>query len=417
MPPAAPCLHVWLSVSYPFRDPKRAAEGDMPQTQSPPLDVEPLRATEFPFLDGAAYLNAASVGPLPERARRALAYQSERRARVHEFADADFLEPTRRSREAAARLVGAEPSEIALLGNTSFGINLAALSLPVDPGTRVITSDREFPANVYPWMGREDFELELVPTTPSGLPDEEAILERLDHGDVSILALSAVQFVSGYRADLGRIGGACRARGIHFVVDAIQALGQVPIDVHEMCIDVLATGGHKWLLSPFGTGFAFVRAGLIEEMRPRMIGWTAMSASGDLEHILDYSPGFRPDARRFEIATLPFQDFAAFAESLELLMEVGVPAIERHIADILAPLEEWLAEQEEFEVVSDLSATHRSGIVSFVPRDPDAVFAALGEAGVVCALREGAIRIAPHLYSTADDVLRAVDVLSEGVAG
>jgi cysteine desulfurase/selenocysteine lyase len=409
---------MWLSVSYGLRDPKRAAaRADMSQTQSPAIDVGALRAAEFPFLEGAAYLNAASVGPLPERSRRALAHHSELRARIHTFADGDILDPMRRSREAAARLVGAQPSEIALLGNTSYGINLAALSLPVEPGTRVITSDREFPANVYPWMGREDFELELVPTTPSGLPDEDAILERLDEGDVSILALSAVQFVSGYRADLARIGRACRARGIHFVVDAIQALGQIPIDVHEMRIDVLATGGHKWLLSPFGTGFAFVRSGLIAEMRPRMVGWTAMSACDDLEHLLDYSPGFRPDARRFEVATLPFQDFAAFAESLELLLEIGVPAIERHLADILAPLEEWLAEHEEVELLSDRSPEHRSGIVSFVPPDPDAVFAALSEAGVVCVLREGAVRLAPHVYSTADDILRVVAVLAREVAG
>lgn len=388
----------------------------MPETKSPAVDVDALRTSEFPFLAGAAYLNAASVGPLPERARRELARYSDLRGRVHTFGEHEILEPARRSRDAAARLIGADPSEIALVGNTSFGINLAALALPVEPGTRVVTSDREFPANVYPWMGRDRFELELVPTTGGGLPDEDAILERLERGDVSILAISAVQFASGHRADLGRLGRACRARGIHFVVDAIQALGQVPIDVEEMCIDVLATGGHKWLLSPFGTGFVYVRSALIERMDPPVVGWTAMSACDDMEHLLDYSPGFRGDARRFEVATLPFQDFAAFAASLELLMEVGVPVIERHLADILAPLEEWLAGHDRFVVLSDLSPRHRSGILSFAPPDPDAAFRALAEAGVVCALREGAIRVAPHLYNTAEDVLRVVDVMTRMVA-
>lgn len=389
----------------------------MPDRRPPgALDVQALRAAEFPLLGDAAYLNAASVGPLPERARRALEEHSAARAAVQSFDDSRILEPMRRSREAAARLVGADASEIALMGNTSFGINLAALALPVQPGSRVITSDREFPANVYPWMGRDAYDLELIPTTRAGVPDEDAIVARLERGDVSIVAISAVQFTSGYRADLRRLGEACRATGAFLVVDAIQALGHIPIDVREMGIDVLATGGHKWLLSPFGTGFAYVRSELIERMEPRVVGWTAMSACQDLEHLLDYSPGFRPDARRFEVATLPFQDLAAFAASLELLMEVGVATIERHVLDLLRPLESWLAASEEVELLGDRSDGRRSGIVAFRPRDPEAAHAALVEAGVVSALREGAIRIAPHLYNTTSDVDRVMDVLAGVVA-
>lgn len=377
------------------------------------FDVDALRAAEFPLLGDAVYLNAASVGPLPERARRALAAHSEKRAAIHTFSDSDVLEPMQRSREAAARLIGASAEEIALGGNTSFGINLAALSLPVEPGTRVITSDREFPANVYPWTGRDRFGFELVPTTERGWPDEEAILARLDRGDVSVLALSAVQFASGYRADLRRLGEACRERGIHFVVDAIQALGQLPIDVEEMRIDVLASGAHKWLLSPFGTGFAYVRHGLIEKMEPRMIGWSSKTASADLASLLDYGPEFVPEARRFEMGTLPFQDFAAFAASLELILEIGVGAIEAHLTSILAPLEEWFAAHDEVRLLSDVSGRHRSAILVFRPPEPERVHRALAEAGVVCSLREGAIRIAPHLYNTREDIERVMTVIRE----
>lgn len=297
---------------------------------------------------------------------------------------------------------------------TTAGADL--LALPVQTGTTVITSDREFPANVYPWMGRDEYDFELIPTTAAGVPDEDALVDRLRRGDVSILAISAVQFTSGYRADLRRLGEACRSAGAFFVVDAIQALGHLPIDVREMGIDVLASGGHKWLLSPFGTGFAYVRSELIERMEPRVIGWTAMSACDDLEHLLDYSPGFRNDARRFEVATLPFQDLAAFAESLELLMEVGVPAIERHVLELLDRLERWLEGSDDVEILGDRSEARRSGILAFRPSDPQAVYRTLVDAGVVCALREGGIRIAPHLYSTTSDVERVMDVLAGTVA-
>src|SRR5690606_18334197 len=226
--------------------------------------------------------------------------------------------------------------------NTSFGINLAALALPVPAGATIVVSDREFPANVYPWMACPGATLDLVPTTPAGCPDEDRLFERLDRGDVAVFALSSVQFSTGYRADLARFGRFCRERGIHFVVDGIQSLGQLPLDVEEACIDVLATGGQKWLCAPFGTGFAYVRRELLAAMEPAIVGWTGMTASANVASLVAYQWGFRSDARRFEVSTLPFQDFAGFTASLELLREVGVDAIASHISLLLAPVVAWL---------------------------------------------------------------------------
>jgi selenocysteine lyase/cysteine desulfurase len=394
----------------PDADPSVAALPQDDNTLQRDVNFEELRRTEFPFLDESIYLNAASVGPLPARTRRAVDDFGMRRARIHTFSEADFSEPLARSREAAARLIGASPDEIALGGNTSFGINLAALSLPVEPGTCAVVSDREFPANIYPWMGRSDYRVELVPTDPLGRPDEDRIFDRLDCGDVSIFALSAVQFTNGYRADVRRFGEFCRERDIFFVVDAIQSLGQVPIDVDRDCIDVLATGGHKWLLSPFGTGFAYIRRDLIARMQPRMIGWTGMAACADLGSLLDYRWEFRDDARRFEPGTLPFQDFAGFAESVELLLDIGVTTIERHLMDLLEPVEAWL-DQNEVEILSDTSTDHRSGILTFRAPDP-AWQHELESAGVVCAVREGGIRFAPHIYNTAEEMARVIEILT-----
>ena len=242
------------------------------------------------------------------------------------------------------------------------------------------------------------------------------LLERLDRGDVGVFALSSVQFSTGYRADLERFGRVCRERDIFFVVDAIQSLGQIPMDVEAAQIDVLATGGQKWLCAPFGTGFAYVRRDLVERMAPVLVGWTGMTASADLGALTEYRWGLRGDARRFEVATLPFHDFAGFAASLELLEEVGIENVARHTTLLLDPVVDWLREHEEVELVSTLEPDRRSAILSFRTPAVERVFERLSDAGLTCGRREGAIRLAPHLYNDAEDLARVLEVLDSSRA-
>ena len=376
-------------------------------------DFRALRDREFPALARAPYLNAASMAPLPERARLATEAYNRRRSDPHAMRGEDFDPLLARCRRAAARLIGAGEDEIALLPNTSFGINLAALSLPLERGRRVVLSDREFPANVYPWMGLERLRgarLDVLPADARGNPDEARMLEEVARGDVGILAVSAVQFTSGWVADLEALGRACRRHGTWLVVDGIQALGQLPIDVRACGIDVLATGGHKWLCGPFGTGFTYVRREIVERMEPHLVGWTSMRASADLERVLDYEYAWVEGARRFEVATQPWQDYAALAESLELLLEADPARIREHVLALLGPLAEWLAERG-VEVASDLTPARRSGIFSFRPADPAQVNRALARAGIGCVVREGAVRLSPHLYNQPEDVDAVTDVL------
>jgi selenocysteine lyase/cysteine desulfurase len=355
------------------------------------------------------------MGPLPERARRVLDDYNLRRSRIHELHGSDFEPVLARARAAAARLVNADPGEIALMPNTSHGINLAAHCLPLEEGKRIVVSDLEFPANVYPWVqvAREGrARVDVVRGDALGRPDPDRLMEELDRGDVGIFALSAVQFATGWTADLAAFGRACRERGIWFVVDAIQALGCVPIDVCEAEIDLLATGGHKWLCGPFGTGFAYVRRELVQRLEPRTVGWTALTASADYADCCAYRWEFVDDARRFEVATQPYQDVAAFARSLELLLEVGPENIHAHVLSILDPLAEWLATREEATLASDLEPARRSGIFAFRYGDTERAGRALSRAGIQCVIREGAIRLSPHLYNTADEVMAVADVLS-----
>jgi cysteine desulfurase / selenocysteine lyase len=373
--------------------------------------LERVRREEFPSIGESVYMNAASLSPLPERARHAVDGYNARRGRVHELKDADFVAPLEGVRERAARLIGARSAEIAVCPNTSFGINAAALGLPVKSGGIVVASDREFPANVYPWMHREHLKLELVPADPLGRPDEERLMERIARRDVSIFALSAVQFTNGHLADLEAFGRLCRDTETIFVVDAIQALGQVPVNVEAHSIDVLATGAHKWLCGPLGTGFLYVRREVQERMTPAMVGWSSMKASADLSHLLDYGWGFLDDARRYELATPAFQDYAGLAESLALLLEVGIDRIQEHVDAILEPLRHWIAGEADVVELSSPLKGKRSGIVAFRHPDMEGARDALRDGGVVCAVREDAIRISPHLYNTREEVEEVVAIL------
>ncbi|HEY0025370.1 MAG TPA: aminotransferase class V-fold PLP-dependent enzyme [Longimicrobium sp.] len=382
-------------------------------TAPPQTDFCALRDAEFEYVARSPYLNAASVGPLPERARRAIDAYNLRRSNPHALRGDDFEPTLVRCRQAAAALIGAGEDEIALLPNTSFGVNLAALCLPLEAGRRVIVSDREFPANMYPWLALRRLRgvrVDVIPAEARGNPDEARILEELARGDVGLVALSAVQFTNGWLADGETIGRACRAQGAWFVVDGIQALGQLPLDVAAWNAHVLATGGQKWLCSPFGTGFTYVRRELVGRMEPRVVGWTAMAASADLERVLEYRQEWVPGARRFEVGAQPWQDYAGMAESLELLGEAGPAQIRAHVLALLDPLAAFL-EERGVEVVSDMRPERRSGIISFRPADAAGAFDALTQAGVGCVLREGAVRLSAHLYNQPEDVATVMNVL------
>jgi cysteine desulfurase / selenocysteine lyase len=379
-----------------------------------PYDLEALRRLEFPWAvpGDRIYLNHASTGPLPMRTRNALSTWTEWRGEPWRITDDMEFEVMDRARSLAARLIGAEPEEIALTTNTSHGLNLAARCLPLRAGDVVLSPDREFPANVYPWMAlaREGITYERIPCTAAGLPDERAILEALDRPRVRVLTLSWVSFATGYTCDLERIGRGCRERDIYLVVDAIQGVGARAIDAHACGIDILACGGQKWLLSPWGTGFAYVRRDLVRHLEPREVGWLAVKGSRDFHRLVDYDLDWYDDARRFEVGTLPYQDLAAFCASLELLLETGLARIEAHVS---ALVEEMIARLRDAgaAVVTPSDGPWRAGIVTVRVKNPQRASEQLARSGIVCALREGAIRLSPHLYSTREDIGRAMDVL------
>ncbi len=374
-------------------------------------DVTALRDAEFPWAGSRIFLNHASTGPLPARSLLATEEFNRRRAAMDGMTDPMLQGVLADARQLAARLVNADVDEIALAGNTSWGINVAAATLPLERGDVVIVSDREFPANVYPWMrlASRGVRLEVAPVTTDGWPDEDYLLARVQDPEVKALAVSWVQFSNGYRVDLDRLGRAARDTGTYLVVDAIQGVGQQPLDLSTLSVDVLACGGQKWLLSPWGTGFLYVRRGLIEKLNPVVTGWMAHQGTDDFTKLTDYDPALHRDARRFELVSLPFQDFVGFNASLTLLLELGVSQIAAHLDRITEPIRFW-AESTGVPLTSPRDS-HGSGMVCVAPPDIERAYDRLTEAGIVASLREGAIRFSPHCYTMIEEMERVVEVL------
>ena len=377
-----------------------------------PVDI----AKEFPWSgNDLIYLNAAATGPLPARTAAELARWTRLRVEPWNIALNEQLETLSKARKLCAGLIGADAEEIALVPNTSTGINIAAQILPIEREKAIIGYDGEFPANVYPWMAmarRGEARFEQLALLPDELPDWAALPERLNRGDVGILAISWVSFVSGDRADLETIGAMCRERGIWFVVDAIQGVGTTPLDVHKCKIDILSCGAQKWLLSPWGSGFCYVRQDLVQNLEPRTIGWLAVRGSEDFSHMLEYDLTYADDARKFEVATIPYQDMAGMVSSLELFGEIGPDVISATIHSLANQLVSGIEKISTLKLMTPVDPARRAGIVSFKVDDVGAVSKRLDDGGVSHSVRAGGVlRIAPHIYNTAQEMERVLALL------
>ncbi len=378
-----------------------------------PLDVAALRAREYAWManDPAIFLNAASVGPMPQSAVDMAAKWSALRARPHQIPMSLMNDAASTARSQFAALVGADADEIALMTNTTYGLNLAARALPLRPGV-ILTFDGEFPSCVYPFqaLGSRGISLELVPRK-NGLPDEDTLVAAIDRPDVVAVVISWVQFATGYVADLARIGEACRARGVFFIVDGIQGCGVRQIDLHALPVDIFASGAQKWQLSPWGTGFVYVRRELIQSLEPIDVGWACMKTSTDYTRLTDYEYDFFDDARRFEVITLAYHDFAVANASTALLLELGVGAVSAHIEGLSDRIVRWAQARDGVRLVTPAEPSRRAGVISFAADNLDGMARTLRAAHVVHTVREGAIRFSPHCYNSADEIDRVLDIL------
>jgi selenocysteine lyase/cysteine desulfurase len=238
-------------------------------------------------------------------------------------------------------------------------------------------------------------------------------MAALDQPRVRAVVLSWVSFATGYKIDVARIGKACRERGIWFILDSIQGVGSIPLDVRAVDVDVIACGGQKWLLSPWGSGFVWVRPELAQTLRPVDVSWMSTRYSDDFTRLTDYDFTYRDDARRFEVITLPYQDFGGMTAALDLFLEVGLDRVYAQIDHLTTRIVRATLGTPGLRLVTPAERAHRGGIVAVAPRDPVAASARLTAAGVTHSLREKAIRLSPHFYNTDDEIDAALALLAD----
>lgn len=369
-----------------------------------------LRAECFPALERWAYFGWASVAPLSTRAAGAMRGQIEVVRDQGVTVYKDWYGAYDGARAAAAALLGAAPGEIALLKNTSEGISTAAFGLDLHAGENVILPRGEFPANAYAWLALRErgVEIRRVETDAEGRYTP-ADVERLLDARTRAVAVSFVNFATGFRTDLAGLGRLCREQDVFFFVDAIQGLGALSLDVAKMRIDGLAADGHKWLCGPEGQALFYIRREWQNRVCPLARGWWPVRDPGRYD--LDDQP-LCETARRYECGTLGTAGVYGLRAAVELALEAGISRMEKRIEDLTRTLSGRLQERG-YPVLRAEGPEEWSGIVSFeTPGHSSAAVAKdLERAGIVVNARGGRLRAAVHAWNNEADVARLVEAL------
>jgi selenocysteine lyase/cysteine desulfurase len=344
------------------------------------------------------YLNHAAVAPLSKVAAEAMKQLADDCSRFGSLHYQDWLAVYEGLRVAAARLIGADRSEIALVKNTSEGIATVAMGLDWKSGDRMVGFREEFPANYYPW---KRLEAKGVAVTWLSVNDP---LEQIDQAcrGAKLLAISYVQFLSGYRAPIQAIGEICHRNHCIYLVDAIQGLGAFPVDVRLCHIDALAADGHKWLLGPEGCGILYIGQALQEHVEPVEFGWTNVAGYNDYG---SRDMALRPDAGRYECGTLNTIGCFGLKAAIELLLEVNPVEIAPAIQNLGDRIYQGVVNRG-YEVLGTRTPENGAGIVSFRKPGLEAVEVVrkLKAAGIAVAPRAGWVRTSPHFYISPENI-------------
>lgn len=366
-----------------------------------------LRA-QMPITERWAYLDHAAVAPLPGVTRDVIVAWAAEAASEGNTAWLSWSRRLELVRDAAARLIGADRAEIALVHSTTEGISLVAEGYPWREGDNVVTLANEFPSNLYPWM---NLAVRGVETRRVEAPGPRVDVDRLlcsCDARTRIVSVSWVGYASGWRLDLDRLAEEVHRRGVLLFVDAIQGLGAFPLNVGQTQIDFLAADGHKWLLGPEGAGLLYIRRQHLDRLRPLMVGWNSVVHASDYTRIeLD----LKPSAARYEGGSPNMVGFLGLGASLELLLECGIEAIAERTLEI-TDLACRKLEGVGAKIYSAREGDHRSGIVSFdFGGDPLATVRHCQKQGVVLRARNGRLRISPHGYNNEEDIDRLIAAL------
>jgi len=367
--------------------------------------------TLFPYIkNDIIYFNHAATGPfsslLVNAINKILKEKSE--SKIDDYNS--FKDVAAETKSILASILNTVPERLAFTDNTSHGLNFLAQSIQWKKGDRILLNDIEFPANVYPFLNlkRIGVEVDFV-KSDNGKVTAEMIIDAIKPG-TRLISVSYVQFLSGYRIDLEKLGAYCRNNNIIFSVDAIQALGAVKLDVEKCNIDFLSCGTQKWLLGFQGLAFIYLNEKLQKKLIPINVGWLSVNNAWNL---LDYQIDLKTTADVFQGGTINALGVYALNSSLKLFNEYNFDNVEKRVIENSKYFLTKLASIGINGLLLNCKESELAGIVTIKIPNPDLVIKKLEQNKIICSLRENMIRFSPHFYNVFDDIDKAVDVLQK----
>lgn len=365
-------------------------------------DINKLRQN-FPVTKHKIYLNHASHSPLAAPVKDAM------QKLVQDFSEYGDTVEYDDGKSSFAKLVNALPDEIALVQNTSTGLNIIANMFDYPEGANIVTTDLEYPSVVYPWKKKKlGVKVRYVKNKAGKILLKD--LEKAVDDKTVAVAISHVEYMNGFKFDLKAVSEIAHEHGAYLVVDAIQSLGALPVDVKQDDIDFLTAGSYKWMLGPLGMGYLYVRKELVKQFEPPFISWA--SVKPEVFETIDFweinKLNLSENASRFEVGTPSFVSAAGAAAALRLILGVGINNIEKRILKLTDSLIEKI-EQKGLKFQTPLEPEHRSGIVNFLIDNAQEKVRRLAKKNIVVTARSHGIRVSPHFYNTEEEIDKLVE--------
>ena len=371
---------------------------------------------EFADFDDVTYLDAATQGPLPLASAQAAKEALEWKKLPFLIPNGTYFDLPDRIRASIAKIIHAEPDDIALTAGASAGFAAVAAGIDWKKGDEVIVARGEFPAHFATWLPYE----KAGKLTVNVIAPAERFISADDYlsaisARTRIVSASLVRFDNGARLDARRVADACHAAGALFLLDASQCAGALPIDVGATGADFLVSSGYKWLLGPYGTGFFWARREWSDRLRDGPVYWQSLEGADNFHGLPLDGLRVRAGARRWDSPeTASFTNLAAFDASLNLVNSVGTDKIYEHAASLSRLAAERLP-MDRCVLASPSNSERRGQFVCVAARSPEKtadLFKKLREEKIIVCLREGVLRISPHIYNTEHDVLRLIAAMS-----
>lgn len=380
-----------------------------------PTQVDSQLSHEFrsqmPVTQHCVYFDHAAVGPLSGPATTAIQSYVQQCSTVGDKVWPQWFAGVENTRQSASQLLGANSDEIALVHSTTEGITIVAEGLDWKSGDNVVVPANEFPANVYPWLNLHERGVEVRRVDmPVGSFDYQRLDDACDQR-TRLVSVSWVGFADGYRICPATVAELAHRNGALFLLDAIQGLGVFPMDVKEMDIDFLSADGHKWLLGPEGAGIAYIRAELLDQLRPNIVGWNSVEDRYDFQKI---EMQLRASAGRYEAGSQNMVGQLGLGGSLDMFLKLNINngQLGQYVVGRTLHLKEQL--KSLGAEVFDVPVENQTGILLFeIPKvAPELVRERLLTADIVSSCRGGRVRVAVHGYNQTSDFENLLEVVA-----